>query len=241
MGKFEKRVYSNDFLEQNRAVNEFRNGLKKDALETIKNKLEEYQWKSSKSYYDQKIEQVKFRHRESSEEKLSEALQKEEDRLNWFRERDLDRLIEYELLGANIDIISSIIDDFVDKLLDSTVTEVKDLSSGKEFQNFRIVNGFVPNDDVVIRSFATYSGTYNGLINNVFDLTKKQVIENSFNNNEEIEMVKDQKNKEKLIELEAERSSLLERLAEVNEKIENVKARCISSMIQEEGFSKKLK
>lgn len=241
MGKFNKRAYSTDFLEQNKAVNEFRNGLKKDALEKIKEKLHEYGWKTSKSYYDQKIERVKFRCRNASEEDLNEALQKEEERLNWLRERDLSRLVEYELLGANTDIINSIIDDFVDKLLDPNITEVKDLSSGKDFQNFRIVNGLVPNDDIVIRNFATYSGAYNSLISNVFEVAKKQVIESSFNSEEAIDLIDDKENKEKLIELEAEKSLLIEKLAEVNEKIENVKAKCIRSVIQEEGFSKKLK
>lgn len=241
MGKFKKREYSNDFLEQNKAVNEFRNGLKKDALEKIKEKLQEYEWKTSKSYYDQKIERVKFRCRNASEEYLNEALQKEEDRLNWFRESDLSRLVEYKLLGANIDIINSIIDDFVDKLLDPKVTEVKDLSSGKDFQNFRIVNGFVPNDDVVIRNFATYSGAYNGLINSVFELTRKQVIEKTFNSDEAIDLINDKENKEKLMKLENEKSLLIEKLYEINKQIEDVKAKCISSMIQEEGLSNKIK
>ena len=56
MKKFEKREYSSNYLEQSKAVDQFKNKLKKDTLVELVNKLDNYKYLLSNNYHDRKME-----------------------------------------------------------------------------------------------------------------------------------------------------------------------------------------
>ena len=183
MKKFEKREYSSNYLEQSKAVDQFKNKLKKDTLVELVNKLDNYKYLLSNNYHDRKMEvyekvylngikkswlSTEERRILSSEEKLNREKQKYECELKAEREKNLEEKNLFEAVASNVDVIDLIIDEVMNKLVDLNVTEIDNLVSEKALQSLRTANGFIENSDVDVR-FITYSSHYNRVIKNILE------------------------------------------------------------------------
>ena len=257
MKKFEKREYSSNYLEQSKAVDQFKNKLKKDTLVELVNKLDNYKYLLSNNYHDRKMEvyekvylngikkswlSTEERRILSSEEKLNREKQKYECELKAEREKNLEEKNLFEAVASNVDVIDLIIDEVMNKLVDLNVTEIDNLVSEKALQSLRTANGFIENSDVDVR-FITYSSHYNRVIKNILEYAKQKVKLNSNlkNNNDVINNESINNPKEKINALEQEKRDLLERLVVIEEEIRNIKENNNIGMTQENTNTRTLK
>lgn len=263
MKKFEIREYSENFLEQCEAVDQFQSILLNDIIVALRNKIGKNMNLLSNEYYNRKMnekyasinqyfeDQLILNPNESYEEEIMQLMQKYEEELKEERRKNSEDMVLCEAVLSNIDVVDVIVDEFMNQLLDLKVKSVDGIATKKAIQNIRLVNGFIPNKgaEIYFKSFASYSGSYNIVVNNIIECAKKKVKQNlakEYDNADIVEVESEDEadnnaSMDRLLALELEKKNLLERLAEVESEIQDAKANCVANIIHEEKKAQKIK
>lgn len=231
MKTYEQRKYSTDFIEQSLAIEKFSNDLKSRLATLINEKIGyckrfianngDYWSLRRLRYYDEQMKEYPNRINEIKEQK-----QKVLEYVSTKKRASEEQLVKLELLLANPDVISSVVEETVGLIIDTKNKKIPGKLTEKGLESTRVMHGFIPNENKIIKNGSSYSGSINKLVEALCEEAMERAVEASKEQINDIETITEEEFtniQEELLMLELEKKNLTEQISDLDKQIEHLK------------------